>query len=151
MPRTITLFAVSSLVLLVLGLTLTRYGTNVAMSLTLPGSQVTRGISLQTPCYGLASLFGFFACLYAIGYIPFSSTLAPWHFWLSSAGVVLYAVGFVALGRGGMAAARAGAESSQGVLWLAFLGLAGGPLSFLLGQALFVFDLVRAVPRMVHS
>jgi hypothetical protein len=65
--------------------------------------------------------------------------------------VALYAVGFVALGWGGMAAARSGAESSRGVLWLAFLGLAGGPLSFLLGQALFVFDLVRAVPRMMHS
>ena len=94
-----------------------------------PGSHVHRGISLQTPCYGLASLFGFFACFYAIGYIPFSRTLAPWHFWLSVAGVVLYAVGFVALGWGGMAAARAGARiiagsfvgCLSGVGWRAFV------------------------------
>ncbi len=151
MPRTVTLFAVSSITLLVVGLVVTRFVPNVAMVVPWPGSHVHRGLTLQTPCYALASLFGGFACFYAIGSIPLSRALAPWHFWLSAAGVVLYALGFVALGWGGMAAAEAGERPSQGALWLAFLGLAGGPLSFLLGQALFVFDLVRAVPRMVRA
>lgn len=150
MQRTINLFACSSVVLLVAGLVLARYGSNVELGVPWPGSHTHAGIPLQTLCYAIASLFGGFACLYAFGYIPFSGALAPWHFWLSAVGVVFFAVGFLMICLGGMTTGITGVEPAQWVLRLALVGFVGGPLCFVGGQTLFLVNIVSAVPRMFH-
>jgi hypothetical protein len=103
------------------------------------------GLSWETPLYGVAALFGLFACLYSIGYIPFDARLVQWHFWLSLGCVVWCVIGEVVfymavrgettpqLGTGGQA--------------LALSFLATIPI-FLATQLLFAFALVRALIKM---
>jgi hypothetical protein len=41
------------------------------------------------PFYCIAALFGVFAFLHSIGYIPFTSAMTRWHFWLSFVSVLV--------------------------------------------------------------
>ncbi len=89
MPRVENLSAITSMALLIAGVLLPHFAPNSGWSMTWRGTGY--GFSYQMPCYGIASLFGVFAFLYSIGYIPFDKTVAQWHFWLSLGSVILCA------------------------------------------------------------
>ena len=154
MQRSEHLFAIASAALLISGLLLTRtVGTQNGMSISWPGSSTTFGIDLWVPCYGIAALFGAFACVYAIPYWRLSTALAPWHFWLSLTGVLLFAVGFTMLGivASESLGGAAPPEPSKVALAVTAIGLLVGPVVFLSGQLIFVLSLMRAVAGIRHQ
>jgi hypothetical protein len=79
MPRVENLSAITSIALLIAGVLLPHFAPNSGWSMTWRGTGY--GFSYQMPCYGIASLFGVFAFLYSIGYVPFDKAVAQWHFW----------------------------------------------------------------------
>jgi hypothetical protein len=78
MLRIQNLFAVASLLFLSLGLLASRIAsTGFTFQI---GQRRGFGLSLEVPFYCIAALFGAFAFLYSIGYIPFNPMMARWHF-----------------------------------------------------------------------
>lgn len=145
MQRTGQFFAITSLMLLILGLSLASFlRSSTERSVGWPWSRMDYGIPLDAPCYAVAALFALFAGLYTISNIPFAKGVSQWHFWLSFTGVLLFAIGY------GMLAALGSRElqhheTSQGSMAVAAFGLVFGPVAFIVGQLLFVVGLVRAV------
>jgi hypothetical protein len=91
MLRIQNLFAVASLLFLSPGLLASQIAsTGFTFQI---GQRRGFGLSLEVPFYCIATLFGAFAFLYSIGYIPFNPMMARWHFWLSLVGVVLCVTG----------------------------------------------------------
>ncbi len=141
MLRVDNLFVIAALALLVLGLALGPAGLSQSMAITNP--RASYAFFLQTSCNAVAALFCLFAFLYSVGYIPFGSTMARWHFWLSLAGVVLCAAGwtrFSVLARG---------ETSGGLpVTLVGISLFASVLIFFFAQAWFAVGLTRALLKM---
>jgi hypothetical protein len=142
--RVQNLFAMTSLALLTGGIFASMVSSGFAV---IVGQRQAFGLRLQVPLFGIATLFSLFAFLYSIGYIPFSPTMAKWHFWLSLVGVALCITGGAIF--------RFGAENAKepwtwGVNSIAFSVIAG-LLTFLSVQVWFAFDLARAVLRLSKS
>jgi hypothetical protein len=144
MLRIQNLFALTSLVLLAGG---------IALSMTSSGLTVIAGhrhgfaLGFQVPLFGVAAIFGMFAFLYSIGYIPFNPTMPKWHFWLSLVGVALCIIGALIF--------RFGAENAKepwtlGVNSIVF-SVVVGLLAFFSVQLWFAVDLTRAVLSMRRS
>lgn len=145
MPKIQDLFASSGMLLLAAGMVASRLKPLAGLTVQ-TGSQ-SRGFALgfETPLYFVATLFGLFAFLYSIGYIPFSPAMPRWHFSLSALSVLtctLCAVLFrlylprLADGKIGLA--------GQSVA----ISFVGCTLIFVCVQTWFAVDLVRAVLKM---
>ncbi len=149
MGQTKRLFAIASAMFLVFGLFLANFmGTNLTMGLGWPGATIRHDVSFHAACYFIAAVFGVFACVYAIRRIPFNKKLSKWHFWLSTAGTMLYAFGYAFLVTWARdIAGRGQIQASQGAVGVALIGLVLGPLCFVSGQILFVIGFVQAVPK----
>jgi hypothetical protein len=137
-----SLFAMASLILLILGLVLRINSPMQSISINL-SKHTAYALSLQTPCYGIAALFCLFAFLYSIGYIPFNKTITQWHFWLSVTSIALFILGFIGLGTLGQKVLIQGIP--QKVVLLSFL--TSLPI-FLFGQAFFAIGLTRSLLKM---
>ena len=147
MQRTDNLFAISGAVLLVAGLIVEKFLRQFGeMALHWPGSSAMRVIPSYAPCYAVAGLFGAFAFLYAIGYVPFSETASQWHFWLSFSGAILLGLGYGAMVFLGHR--EPDHQASQGALAVVLLLLVAGPVAFVCGQVLFAVSLSRALFEM---
>ncbi len=144
MLRTPNLFACAAIGLLAFGLLGSRLWSQTGFGIQAGGRGY--GFSNQMPLYCIAALFAGFAFLYSIGYIPFSATMAQWHFWLSLVSVVVCVAGWgifswyagkatpaTQLGAGGMLIAAAVAMSL---------------LTFVSMQLWFAVDLARALFKM---
>jgi hypothetical protein len=143
MPRVQNLFAATALALIALGIFASipsRSGVPSGFDVLIGGKNGF-GLSLEVPLFGMAALFGVFAFLYSIRYIPFSPTMAKWHFWCSLVGVALCITGGAIFRFGARALLAWG---SLGVSSIAF-SVVAGLLMFLAVQFWFAFDLTRAV------
>jgi hypothetical protein len=95
--------------------------------------------------YGVAALFGLFACLYSIRYIPFNQSFVQWHFWLSLGCVIWCIIGWVAF----YVTVQKEPLPQLGATAQALISsfLATIPI-FLATQVVFAFALVRALLKM---
>jgi uncharacterized membrane protein (GlpM family) len=75
------LFAAAAIGMLVLGLLASRFYLNHSLSIV--SNKTGYAIMNQTICYGIAAIFCFFALLYSVWNVPWSSLAATWHFGLS--------------------------------------------------------------------
>jgi hypothetical protein len=102
------------------------------------------------PFYCIAALFCVFAFLYSIGYIPFNSTMARWHFWLSLVSVVICIAGAAIFSWYVEYAERTKIVDTKigtgGMLLAA--SFAAGLLTFVSMQLWFTADLARALWKM---
>src|ERR1700686_222691 len=81
MARIENLFVITSIVLLVAGISTPYLPMNTGWSIIV--GKTSFGLAWETPLYGVAALCGVFACLYSIRYLPFNARFMQWHFWLS--------------------------------------------------------------------
>jgi hypothetical protein len=149
MPRVQNLFAATALALIALGIFASipsRSGVPSGFDVLI-GGKSGFGLSLEVPLFAMAALFGVFAFLYSIRYIPFSPTMAKWHFWCSLVGVALCITGGAIFRFGAHALLALG---SLGVNLMAYT-LIAGLLTFLSVQLWFVFDLTRAFLSLRNS
>jgi hypothetical protein len=147
MPRTENLFAISGAALFVAGLLVAKFLRHSGgMSITWPGSMAMYVVPSNALCYAVAALFGAFASLYAVGYIPFGENSSKWHFWLSLLGATLFGSGFGALAFLGHRGPDL--QPSQGALAVVLVLLVAGPAAFGCGQVLFAVSLSRALVEM---
>jgi hypothetical protein len=146
MSRVTTLFAVAAIALISAGIIAEYWFTNTGITWT---SNRTTGYAfpLDVPCNALAALFCVFAVRYSIVYIPFSTTSAKWHFWLSTVGVVSFAIGFLCI-PSLLSAPGGGSLTGYGnfVVGLFFAGVA----VFLIAQIWFVISFVLGVFHIQH-
>ena len=137
--RTHNLFAVASVILLILGLLFSvKYQS---FSLTLTGPKSTYAIGYNVPCYGLAGLFALYACSYAAGWIALSKFASDWHLCLSISGVALFGLTFAFFGH---ISAQNLSTPSQLTLWTIVIGFLAGLMTFLIGQIIFAVAIARA-------
>lgn len=130
-----SLFALSSVAFLAFGFVLSKV-PGAGITLAISGHR-GYGFGSQTPLYLIGALFGLFAFLYSIAYIPYSSTMARWHCALSIIGVLLVIIGW-----------------SLFVSEFANINLIGtsiivGLLAFLSVQIWFAIDMTRALVRLL--
>ena len=137
MPRVQTLFAATTLALIALGL----FASVSSGFDFLIGEKRGFGFSLEVPIFGMAALFCGFAFVYSIRYIPFSLTMAKWHFWGSIVGVTLCIIAVATFKFGARALLVLGSLGVKLVVFSVITGL----LTFLSVQVWFAFDLTRAV------
>jgi hypothetical protein len=106
--------------------------------------------SVEMPFYCIAALFGIFAFLYSIGYIPLSATMARWHFWLSVVSVVVCIAGAATFSWYVEYAERARiVDTNIGTGGtLVAVSFAAGLLTFVSMQLWFAVDLARALVKM---
>jgi hypothetical protein len=141
MVRAVNLFAAASVALLIVGLVLSNFFEKTQqMSVRWPGSHTGYGIGCQVPCYGLAGLFAFLACFYALGWIRLSEAMVDWHLWLSLTGVAMFGFGFALLAR--VAAEGAAPQPGQRTLLVIAAGMYIGPAMFVAGQLLLMIALL---------
>ena len=91
MARVENLFVITSIVLLVGGISTPYLPMNTGWSIIV--GKTSFGLAWETPLYGVAALFGMFACLYSIRYLPFNTRIMQWHFWLSLGCVIWCIIG----------------------------------------------------------
>lgn len=148
MLRSQNLFAFAAIGLLAFGLLASRFASASGITITLGAHNRGYAFSVEMPLYSLAALFATFAFLYSIGYIPFNSTMAKWHFWLSLISVVLCVAGWMIFSWYAENAGRS-ADTSIGprgmLVAAAFLA---GFLTFVSMQLWFAIDLARALFKM---
>lgn len=153
MPRTQTLFALTSVALLIAGLSMPflapTQGITVTYPRPAPGQPYAVMYSPRVPCYGLAAFFAVFAFLYSLWNIPFSRALVHWHFWLTFGSVALAAVGFLVFAIVAEKNLASGPFGPFGIAVTLFFA-ASIPI-FLAAQLWFVIDLIRALLRMRHA
>lgn len=140
MLRTQNLFALAAIGVLGFGLLLSQFGSQSDLVITTPSRSYA--LSVETPLYCIAALFGAFAFLYSIGYIPFSSTMAKWHFWLSLVSVFLCVAGAAIISwyLSGTADTKIGIGGN-----LVAVSFLAGLLTFVSMQLWFAVDLLRAL------
>jgi hypothetical protein len=138
------LFAMTSLALLAGGIFASMMSSGFTLIL---GQRRGFGLGYQVPLFGIAALFSVFAFLYSIGYIPFSPTMAKWHFWLSLVGVALCIAGAVIFRFAAENAKEPWTVGVNSIVVSVFAGL----FAFLPVQLWFAFDLARAVLRLSKS
>jgi hypothetical protein len=147
MSRVTTLFAISAIALISAGIIADYWVSGTGITWT---SNRTTGYAfpLDVPCNALAALFCLFALRYSIFYIPFSTTSAQWHFWLSAVGVVSFAIGFLCI-PSLLSAPGGGSLTSYGhfVIGLFFAGVA----VFLIAQVWFVISFVGGLFHIQHA
>jgi hypothetical protein len=143
MTRVENLFVITSIVLLVGGISTPYLPMNTGWSIIL--GKTSFGLAWETPLYGVAALFGVFACVYSIHYLPFNARFVQWHFWLSLGCVIWCIIGWVVF----YMVARKEPEPQLGVAGqaLALSFMATIPI-FVATQVTFAFALVRALIRM---
>jgi hypothetical protein len=144
--RVASLFAVVGLLLVLLGLLVSRLKS---FGVTIQHGDTAFAFSPQFFLYGIAALFCAFASLDSAGYIPLSKALTQWHFWLSTISVILFIAGFSWLG---FAAQRPEPPPnlSVGGTVIAILFVSSIPL-FLIAQAWFAVGLLRTILHMRHT
>jgi hypothetical protein len=148
MLRAQNLFAVVAMGLLAFGLLASKFASQTGFVIQAGAHNRGYGFSNQMPLYCMAALFAGFAFLYSIGYIPFSSTMMRWHFWLSLVSVVLCVAGWAIFSWYAECAERiAETKVGQGGTLLA-ASFALGVLMFVSMQLWFVMDLARALLTM---
>jgi hypothetical protein len=76
-----TFFATAAIVMLALGILVSRLNLLQSLSLTINRNGYL--VLNETLCYGAASVFGFFAFLYSIWNVPWNAKAAIWHLGLS--------------------------------------------------------------------
>lgn len=150
MLRTQNLFAFAATGLLAFGLLASRFASASGITITLGAHNRGYAFSVEMPLYCLAALFATFAFLYSIGYIPFNSTMAKWHFWLSLVSVVLCVAGWMIFSWYVEYAERTKIVDTKigtgGMLLAA--SFAAGLLTFVSMQLWFTADLARALWKM---
>src|SRR5689334_22647446 len=134
MNRSEDLFAVTAVVLLASGLLFPRLSLFSATSLSVYSRSVSYALPINAALFGIGTLFAIFAFAYALWLISFSRSVALWHFWLSASAVLLIAAGFGTLGSPSTTAP--GAVKTTAIA----LGILGGSLLFIVGQAIFVVN-----------
>jgi hypothetical protein len=146
MLRTQNLFALTSIVLLALGLLTSQFA--FASRFTFQAGAQNRGyaFSLEMPLYCIAALFAAFAFLYSIGYIPFTSAMPRWHFWLSLVSVVVCVAGAAIFS---WQVSRNTTDTTLGLGGtLLAASFAAGLVTFVSMQLWFTVDLARALWKM---
>jgi hypothetical protein len=142
MLRTQNLFALAALGLLALGLLASQFGSQSDLSITTPIRSYA--FSVEMPLYCIAALFAAFALLYSIGYIPFSSTMARWHFWMSLVSVVLCIAGAAVFSWYLSRVTDTKIGMGGNLVAVSFLA---GLLTFVSMQLWFAIDLARALSK----
>jgi hypothetical protein len=146
MLRTQNLFAFAAMGLLAFGLLASQFGS--LPHLTFGTQNHGYAFSSEMPFYCIAALFAAFAFLYSIGYIPFSATMARWHFWLSLLSVLICFAGAVIFHRyASRITGTADTQLGPGGMLLA-ASFAAGLLTFVSMQLWFTVDLARALFKM---
>ena len=92
MLRIQNLFAFATIGLLAVGLLASRLWLQTSFVIGTRGRGY--GLSHEMLFYFLAALFAAFAFVYPIGYIPFSATMARWHFWSSLVSLLICIAGW---------------------------------------------------------
>jgi hypothetical protein len=148
MLRVQNLFAVAAIGLLAFGLLASKFASQTGFAIHTGAHSRAYGFSNQMPLYCMAALFAGFAFLYSMGYIPFSSTMMRWHFWLSLVSVVLCVAGWAIFSWYAEYAERiAETKVGQGGTLLA-ASFVAGLLTFPSMQLWFAIDLARAILKM---
>lgn len=149
MRRTAFSFILVCLISLILGIVLFLIiGHHRTMMLTSSGPDV----GLWVPCFALAALFGAFACLY-LTKIPMSEGPVWWHFWASVGGAAIFALIYLLISLLGdqYVASHEAHQPPQWLLLLSVVGLVVGPVMFLVGQLIFLFNLGMAIVRITRD
>jgi hypothetical protein len=143
MARVENLFVMTSIVLLIGGLSTPYLPMNTGWSIVV--GRTSFALAWETPLYAAAALFGLFACLYSIHYLPFNARFIQWHFCLSLGCVIWCIIGWVVFGM----MVRHKLEPQLGVAGqaLALSFMATIPI-FVATQVAFAFALVRAFIKM---
>ena len=146
MLRTQNLFAFAAVGLLAFGLIVSQFGSPGGFTI---GTQ-NRGYAFghEMPLYCIAALFAVFAFLHSIGYIPFSATMARWHFWLSLVSVLVCFAG-AAIFHWYASRTTDTADTTLGLGGnLVAASFVAGLLTFVAVQLWFAVDLARALWKM---
>ena len=139
--RSSTVFAISAVVMLVIGLTMASI-TN-APRLTIPGKHGWIMFPAEIQYYLLAAVFCVIAFIEANFTIPLSSTMIKWHCWLSICSTLLL---LVAMGLFSLSLRRViDLHNMQSAI---LIPLVVGVPVFVIAQVWFCGDLVRAFFRM---
>jgi hypothetical protein len=150
MLRTQHLFAFTTIGLLALGLLASQFGSQPHLTIQAGAQNRGYAFSSEMPFYCIAALFGLFAFLYSIGYIPFNSTMARLHFWLSLISVAVCIAGAAIFSWYVEYAERTKIVDTElgtsGMLLAA--SFAAGLLTFVSMQLWFAVDLARALFKM---
>jgi hypothetical protein len=148
MLRAQNLFAVAAIGLLAFGLLASKFASQTEFVIQAGANNRGYGFSNQMPLYCMAALFAGFAFLYSIGYIPFSSIMMRWHFWLSLVSVVLCVAGWAIFSWYSEYAERiADTKVGPGGMLLA-ASFVAAVLTFVSMQLWFAIDLARAILKM---
>lgn len=146
MFRIQNLCALTTIGLLALGLVIAKFGPQTG--LVIQSDSHSYAFSQEMPFYCIAAIFGVFAFLYSIGYIPFTSAMTRWHFWLSLVSVlVCFAGGAIFYWYASRITDTTDTRLGLGGTLLA-ASFAAGLLTFVSMQVWFTVDLARALWKM---
>jgi hypothetical protein len=93
MLRIQNLCALTTIGLLALGLVASQFKSATGFTIQIGAQNRGYGFSIEMPLYCIGALFAVLAFLYSIGYIPFSSAMTRWHFWLSLVSAIVCLTG----------------------------------------------------------
>ena len=143
MTRVENLFVITSIVLLIGGISTPYLPMNTGWSIIV--GKTSFGLAWETPLYAVAGLFGLFACLYSIHYLPFNARFMQWHFWLSLGCVIWCIIGWVVFYMVAFKKPEAQLGVAGQALALSFMATIP---TFLATQMAFAFAFVRALIKM---
>jgi hypothetical protein len=146
MLRIQNLCALTTIGLLALGLGVSQFRSQT--ELVIQSESHGYAFRKEMPFYCIAALFGVFAFLYSIGYIPFTSAMTRWHFWLSFVSVLVCFSGAAIFYRyvSSITDTTDTRLGPGGMLLAAFF--AAGLVTFVSMQLWFTVDLARALWKM---
>lgn len=141
MSRPQYLFATGAVALLVFGILSRFFMENLSFALQWRGNGYL--FPVLSPCTAMAVLFCMFSAAYSLWMLPINEKAGMWHFWLTSAGVMVYWFSFLGLAEVAQSGGRAAPHLHSVVAW----GQIASIPVLLVAQTIFVVNLTAAVSK----
>ena len=135
------LFAIGATILLVFGLVAPFFLPNLNVAVQWQGTGYL--FPLRSACVVIAMFFFMFSAAYSVWVLPINERAAIWHFWLTSAGVLVFSTSFWYLAHIVHASGLRASHLNAAAAWAQITSI---PV-VVVAQALFVVNFVAAFAR----